>query len=587
MKKLIIILLLLLPVSAFGAIFYCDCSVSGGTGGAGSYADPFESIADIEAYEVATGFTNGDDIYFLEGSTCTATSDWDIQHVGVDSNNYSMFSCYDAEDSFDCDGTRPIIQMSTTTQSMVEFKLKTEYVHFKHLHFKNTHPNSLAPGSMGNTGLTTETPNLDGGYIIIEDCRFDNWGHYAIKLSSVGTNVKIVDNDINANGNGIYFLDDGGAGASYGYVARNTCDGIVGYDTGGGAVDGHCVGLMATNNMIVEDNIATDVRDPFALYISNGEESSFNVRRNNKVYTADVYGMAIDGSDTAGHSSSYSNLIYGNIFKDTTDGSSTTRDCTRVENVKSSNGNYVFNNTCYGSKYHGFGVKNGSAGATDYVYFYNNIVHVDGITSNNKLSHFQSTGGSNFFYDNNLYWASSDPSAETLWQDHNGSVYDFSDWQGTALQDANGDVVDPDFINTTEFELKSSSPAIDAGTWLTHVTSATGSGATVNVDNNYCLHDDMGIKDQNGNAISGMLISLYDSTNGRQDREITGITYGTSITLNSNINWIYDVAHPDDPVYTTQIALRFYGAAPDIGAVQYEGEAPPPSTGDITGLTLH
>ena len=76
--------------------------------------------------------------------------------------------------------------------------------------------------------------------------------------------------------------------------------------------------------------------------------------------------------------------------------------------------------------------------------------------------------------------------------------------------------------------------------------------------------------DEDGNAVEGMLISFYDATNGRQDREITDITYGTSITLDSNTSWIYNASYPDNPTYTTQIALRFMGAAPDIGAVEYE-----------------
>ncbi|NIP42180.1 MAG: hypothetical protein GWO08_02845, partial [Gammaproteobacteria bacterium] len=107
MKKLLLILIYMLfsTAGAFGANFYCDCSVSGGTAGAGTYANPFESIADIEAYEAATGFADGDDIYFLEGSTCTMTSDLDVKWEGTGTGNYSILGCYDGENDFSCDGS--------------------------------------------------------------------------------------------------------------------------------------------------------------------------------------------------------------------------------------------------------------------------------------------------------------------------------------------------------------------------------------------------------------------------------------------------------------------------------------------------
>ena len=163
-----------------------------------------------------------------------------------------------------------------------------------------------------------------------------------------------------------------------------------------------------------------------------------------------------------------------------------------------------------------------------------------------------------------------DPSGYTLWDTPDDDTpMTWANWKSDEW--GGNDIVDnPDFVDTTDFELQSYSPCIDAGTWLTHVTSATGSGTNVNVDNTYILHSDFGLLDEDGNAVDGMLISFYDATNGRQDREITDITYGTSITLDSNTSWIYNASYPDNPTYTTQIALRFMGAAPDIGAVEYE-----------------
>ena len=141
MKKYLIIFILLLSTSAWGATFYCDCSVTNGTDGAGSFADPFESVADIEAYEAATGFADGDDIYFLEGSTCDAmTDDLDVKHNGVDENNYSIFGCYvgDVEGNFNCTGTRPKLERYGGSYIIQLHNQPTQYVRFEYLNLRNT-----------------------------------------------------------------------------------------------------------------------------------------------------------------------------------------------------------------------------------------------------------------------------------------------------------------------------------------------------------------------------------------------------------------------------------------------------------------
>ena len=174
--------------------------------------------------------------------------------------------------------------------------------------------------------------------------------------------------------------------------------------------------------------------------------------------------------------------------------------------------------------------------------------------------------------DHNIFWTvpNTDPSGYALWKTpDDATTMTWANWKTEGW--GGNDIVDnPDFVDATDFELQAGSPAVDAGRFLTNVISANGSGTIVNVANTYILHDDMGLVDEDGNAVDGMLISFYDTRYGRQDREITGITHGTSISLDSTASWIYNGSYPSDTAYTTQIAIRFQGTAPDIGAKEFK-----------------
>ncbi len=222
--------------------------------------------------------------------------------------------------------------------------------------------------------------------------------------------------------------------------------------------------------------------------------------------------------------------------------------------------------------------------AVDYSYWLNNIVVADGLGSDDDLFHVECNGnqGTNHTIDYNLYWSlSGDPSSTALWNDPDNCNSQYWSGWNTLGYDTNGLVDNPDFVDASDFELQSYSPAVDAGGWLSYVSST--SGTTITVGNTYIFHGRMGMTDEMGNPIEGQLISFYDSTNGRQDREIVSVNYGTSITIDSSIDYIYNGSYPNDPDYTTQISLRFTGDAPDIGAVEYQSqEAPPEEQHDIT-----
>ena len=584
MKRLIIILLLFAsPVWA--ANFYCDCSVSGGTGGAGTYADPFESIADIEAYEAATGFTDGDDIYFLEGSTCTATSDLDINWEGVDGDNYSIFGCYDGEDDFDCDGTRPLITLNGGA-GILNAAIDISYVRFEHLHLKDVNSGWEDSGSIGISFNSGNNGNGDEGYITITDCELTNLGHYAIELKSVGLGIIVTNNIITESGNAIYIIDESGDGPSYGYIAGNTCTDIVGYYSSGLGykVDGHCVALQVTDYYIVENNTATDAYNgAFALWVATGYDSIHNVIRGNKNNGSRQCCVDVYHDNSSGTTGSFGNLVYQNICQDSAN-SDSVRPALRLNNMKSSNGNYFFNNTVYDANAQGTYNRR----ATDYSYWLNNIVVTDNLATDSELFGTECNGsqGSNHEIDYNIWWSIvGDPSSSSLWKTPDDcTAMTWANWKADGWG-GNDFVTNPLFAETTNLTLQSGSPAIDAGTFLTYITSTSGSGTTPSVNNTYILHGNFGLKDETGATITGMEISLFDTVNGIQNREITSVSYGSTITLNSSVNWIYDAGHPTDPDYTTQIALRFTGSAPDIGAYEYpQAEDDQPKA--IEGLIL-
>jgi hypothetical protein len=563
-----------------GANFYCDCSVSGGTGGDGRTSeDPFESVADILAYESETGFADGDDIYLLEGSTCTTTTTLNITWEGTGPENYSILGCYDGPEDFSCDGERPIIQRSGDN-NRIYFYDDTQYFRVEYLHIKDT---SGSWQNSGSNGISTKSDggggNGEEGYITITNCMFSHIGHYAIGLARMGTNVIITDNECDdQNGNCIYIIDETLTGATYGYIANNTCDELIGYNS----TDGHCVGLQTTSYYIIENNTATDAYNgAFVLWTHTPYDASHNVFRNNKVNGSRQACVDIYHSNDSGNSNSYGNLAYQNICEDTAN-STSVRSAIRINNMLSSNGNYVFNNTIYNAGYYGLQNRR----AVNYSRWLNNIIVTDDNIENSYLFYSECNGsqGSNHTIDYNLWWSiGGDPSGYSFWKTPDDcTAMTWANWKADGW--GGHDIVgNPDFVDTTNFELQSVSPAVDTGTWLTYVSSVIGT--TVNVGNTYILHGNFGLVDEDGNSVSGMLVSFYDTTNGIQNREITSVTYGTSITIDSAINYIYNGSYPNDPDYTTQIVLRMSGDAPDIGAVEYQYADS--GSGGIEGVNLY
>lgn len=124
---------------------------------------------------------------------------------------------------------------------------------------------------------------------------------------------------------------------------------------------------------------------------------------------------------------------------------------------------------------------------------------------------------------------------------------------------SNFTVGDPLFVNVTnaynpisvglpDLSLKTNSPCIDAGTFLTRVTSTSGSGTSFAVADPYFFQSGSG-------GIPGDWVQLQGQTNPAQITAINGMT----LVLNKSVTWTNGQG----------VSLPFSGKAPDIGAFAY------------------
>jgi len=599
MKKLIFIIcfILLFPAIGLTTNYYVNCEGSGSD--AGTFANPWLDLTNVDNQVLA----DGSDIYFKEGTTCTIANSINIDFEGVNANNRSVIGCYDAENSFDCSGTRPIITQTGVDSFNFDVdgpsNIGAEYLRFEYLDIRNSQTATYEDSN--STGIFTDSieGNYDKGGWVINNCHFSYFGHYALHLHQMGDNNIVTNNTFTNVGNAIYFIDETGNedGSNYNYIAGNVCSNIVGYDNGGGKIDGHCVGLQRPTYTIVEDNTSTSAYSGTFGYFTNVAYTgpvAHNITRRNMSYGSAQHAMVMSGHQYSGH-----NLVYQNIFTDSSSVSS--RGFVRILNtdVSSGGGTKLFNNTVYNTYQYGFSI-HAQYDSLDYIYAKNNIILLDASANANDIFwQMETTGaftlGTNFFIDNNLYWTvdDSDPTAESRWQDRNKTLYPWGTWRSTAGRDTNSPatLADPSFVDpaTNDFTLSStSSPAYDAGGYLAYVTVC--SGTTITVNDTYWFHGDFGLVDEDGASITGMEITFYDETYGLQNRTITTneITHGTpgSFVIDSALSACITGGTLGNPTTTTQVALRFIGIAPDIGAHEYDAATPPgdPATNPFLGI---
>lgn len=130
------------------------------------------------------------------------------------------------------------------------------------------------------------------------------------------------------------------------------------------------------------------------------------------------------------------------------------------------------------------------------------------------------------------------------------------EWIENSQLEQSGD--EPGFINTSEriFTLESDSALVDAGAWMTAITSPSGSGDTFTVEDSRYFSDGFGV-------ITGDKIQIQ---NQKSTIGIKSIDYNSNkIVVDRSISWKKGDG----------ISLPYTGDGPDIGAFEYTSLKPP------------
>ncbi len=190
-----------------------------------------------------------------------------------------------------------------------------------------------------------------------------------------------------------------------------------------------------------------------------------------------------------------------------------------------------------------------------------------GIADSNRPVQVRISGrvAQTFWQTNNFYGTAGNPHPDELISDQASYPYQIS--KTPAFMNTNraatwtGNVqIDPCFVSlpsasveaSGDFHLRAASDLIDAGAFLTTITTATGKGTTFTVaDPNY-FYDGYGISGETGDTIK---------TSAGQTATITDMDYVTgAVTVNAEISWTQGDG----------IALAYNGSAPDIGAYEFD-----------------
>lgn len=584
MKKIFLIttiLLLFLYSPAWGADKYhwVNSGLETGENDGSSAANAWRSVANIN-WDCATGICDeldSDDVYvyFKKGETygrmavLSSANTYNTAGVYVPSGTNRLYLTVDPVDT----GAKPIFTYyhGYLVWGWVIVWEDAGYITVDNFNIVND-GNDLNKAAGIASGKDT-SGNYDKGNIHVTNCDFDGWGHYALILWGAGDRCVVTGNTITDCGNGIYFGNESTQSGNYHYVANNTATNINGYFNGTVTNDGHFVGFQSTGYTITENNIGTNLSAAFITWSKLSFHNRHNIFRNNKVKVGIMSPYVIAHSrDAAGNALSYGNMIYGNIADDAPswDGENK-RAAILISGVNNAKGNRAFNNTIYDGERKGLQARY----EADYTYWRNNLVWVDARDAVNSelFSSEPYNMGSHHYIDYNLYWTTpGDPSSYSLWRNYTDTTYSWSTWKSTAGYDnnsptpANPLMTDP---ANQDYTLQSTSTAIDAGGYLTNVAETTGTDTVIDVADSYWFHGHMGVTDADGNVVEGMLITFYDTTNGLQNREITVVDYVNDRITVADTSFIYDSGNLTNPANTTQIALRFSGTKPDIGAKEF------------------
>jgi hypothetical protein len=165
----------------------------------------------------------------------------------------------------------------------------------------------------------------------------------------------------------------------------------------------------------------------------------------------------------------------------------------------------------------------------------------------------------NNYFQNNLFNTSA--TTGVMWVNNAyDSVAQAQSWNSTLYS---GNLQTDPKLDSTTLRPLANSPVINAGTSLTKITSASGSGSSIVVADAYYFTDGLGLTTGDTIQVNNQLAT------------IKSINYPTNtLTLNSAISWSQGDA----------VNLPFSGSAPDIGLLD---SAPSKSLSPPTGLTAN
>ena len=299
--------------------------------------------------------------------------------------------------------------------------------------------------------------------------------------------------------------------------------------------------LILVDNILIEGNVFYEHVDnrgdnaPVAIQLLY---SSYNIIRKNSLRHLDLSGVYTNNTVAANGTSEY-NRIYNNTLYDT---------------------NHTPDQTNFGP----FVLIQYSTGSDiQYNIFKNNIISGSGARAFTKE---EATGGKihDNLFDGN--WVYNIDTADEVSYNGSQTLLQAETNQSSIFKNNSPgeqtDLVDPLLNDPTngDMTLNAASPCIDAGQWLTTITTANGSGDQFAVADPYYFFDGYGI-------ITGDVIR----TSLGQTATIIDVT-GTTITVNASISWTQNEG----------IALDYNGTAPDIGAEEID--VSPPTVPTVSGI---
>lgn len=532
-----------ISATSYAATYYVD-GLSGSDSGVGSQASPWQSVNKVNSAALVAG----DTVLFKRGSN------WSGSVLVPKSGSATAPITYDAYGT----GNRPVMSgLNASNKS---------YATIKNIAFSST-----------GTAVTLATANN----ITISDCDISStagsWSPVVYILTNAHHN-RILNSTITLNAfNAMNDVINLRNYADYNLIEGNTIT-ITGGHTAVGleGATGSSTGQGTANFNIVRNN----------TFISKGGStfSTMSNANNNLIEGNTLSGCG--GNSTARTQGGFTidtrgNILRKNIIKD--------KSCADSRGImmEANAGSGYPNNVQYNHVYNNIVTRvatgaqgiylghNGQGGVVNsYNYFKNNAIYNNGgtflqtkqdgslsaSTANAQLLVPSSTDINNNLFKGNLFYKSTDNNVMMV----NNSLMTVSAaqaWNGTMYS---GNIqVAPLF--DANFKQMAGSPTIDAGTFLTTVTSASGSGSTITLADAGYFSDGYGL-------IKGDTIQI-----GSQITTITKVNYGTnSITVSPAISWTQGA----------NVSLPYTGARPDIGVHELETATTAKALSAPGGLTV-